>query len=103
MLSDALNRRKEKPSFNIKIMEDMMSKPALSHEARCLLILAGGALERCIEDRARTIAASRSAEQISAEDIEKATAEFLREELSVLPHLVQSAQSKHRNCSSKAA
>ena len=80
-----------------------MGKLALTHEARCLLILAGGVLERCIEGRARTIATCRSAEQISPEDIEKASAEFLREELSDLPHLVHRAMSQHRNRSSKAA
>ena len=80
-----------------------MGKPTLTHESRCLLILAGGVLERRIENRARTIATSRSAEQISREDIEKATADFLREELSDLPHLVRQAMSKHRYRSSKAA
>ena len=73
-----------------------MGKPTLTHEARCLLILAGGVLERCIEDRARTIAASRSADEISPEDVEKATADFLREELSDLPGFVQQAMNKHR-------
>jgi hypothetical protein len=90
-------------SLNVKIMEDTMGKPVLAHESRCLLILAGGVLERRIECRARTIAASRSAEQISPEDVKKATAEFLLEELSDLPQLVQRAMSKHRNRSSKAA
>ena len=80
-----------------------MRKPALSHEARCLLILAGGVLERRIENRAQTIADNRSADQISPEDIEMATVEFLRGDLSDLPNLVRKAISNHRNCSAKAA
>lgn len=87
----------------LKIMEDTMDKPTLTHEARCLLIVAGGVLEDCIRSRARIIATNRSAEQISPEDVEQATAEFLREELSDLPHLVQQSQSEFRNHSNKAA
>jgi hypothetical protein len=65
--------------------------------------VAGGVLERCIENRARTIAASRSADEIAPEDIEKATAEFLAEELSDLPHFIQQAMNEYRYRSSKAA
>jgi len=80
-----------------------MGRPTLTHESRCLVILAGGVLERCIEDRARTIAANRSADEIVPEDVEKATAEFLAEQLSDLPHFVQRAMSEYRCRSSKAA
>jgi hypothetical protein len=85
------------------IMEDTMYKPALTHESRCLLIVAGDAIERCIENRARAIATSRSDEQILPDDIEKATEEFLREELSDLPQLIQRAMSKFQLTPSKAA
>jgi hypothetical protein len=85
------------------IMEDTMDKPALTHEARCLLIVARGVLERCIRSRAQMIATSRLADEISPEDVEQATAEFLREELSGLPDLVQQALSEFQNCSNKAA
>lgn len=80
-----------------------MDRPTLTHESRCLVILAGGVLERCIEDRARTIAASRSADEIVPEDVKKATAEFLAEQLSDLPNLVERAMSKFQCRSSKAA
>lgn len=80
-----------------------MGRPTLTHESRCLVILAGGVLERCIEDRARTIAANRSADEIVPEDVERAAAEFLREELSDLPRFVQEAMNKSRYRSSKAA
>lgn len=80
-----------------------MDRPMLTHEARCLVILAGGVLERCIENRAREIAASRSADEIAPEDIDKATTEFLREELSDLPHLIEEAIDKYKHRSSKAA
>lgn len=80
-----------------------MGRPVLTHESRCLIITAGGVLERCIENRARTVAASRSADEITPDDIEKATAEFLREELSSLPHFVQRAMNDYQHRTSKAA
>lgn len=80
-----------------------MGRPTLTHESRCLVILAGGVLERCIEDRARTIAANRSADEIVPEDVEKASAEFFAEQLCDLPRLVQRAMSEYRRRSSKAA
>ena len=80
-----------------------MDRPTLTHEARCLLIVAGGVLERRIESRARAIAADQSAKQISPENIEQATEEFLREGLSDFPHLVQQALGKFRDCSNKVA
>ena len=80
-----------------------MDRPTLTHESRCLLILAGGVLEWRIEYRARTIAANRSGHEILPEDVEKATAEFFTEELSDLPRLVREAMSKSRYRSSKAA
>ncbi len=80
-----------------------MGQPTLMHESRCLLIVAGGALERCIENRARTIAAGRLADEITPEDVEIAMAGFLREELSDLPRLVQQAMERYRHHSIKAA
>ena len=84
-------------------MEDIMDPPVFTHEARCFAILAGGVLERCIEIRARRIAASRSAREIVREDVEKATAEFLEEELSSLPHLIEQAIEEYKDQSTKAA
>lgn len=63
----------------------------LTHEARCLVILAGGVLERCIENRAREIAESRSDVQITPEDVQKATAEILKKGLCNLPPLIEQA------------
>ena len=80
-----------------------MDRPMLTHEARCLVILAGGVLERCIENRARKIADSRAAAEIAREDVEKATTEFLTEELSALPNLVEQAIDNYKCRSSKAA
>ena len=80
-----------------------MGQPTLTHESRCLVILVGGVLERCIENRARTIAADRTADEVTQGDVEKATADFLEEDLSDLRRLVQQAMDKHRYCSNKAA
>jgi hypothetical protein len=80
-----------------------MGQPTLTHASRCLVILAGGVLERCIETRARTIAAGRSARDITPEHIEEATAEFFREELSNLPCFVQRAMNEYPCHSCKAA
>ncbi len=88
---------------SIIIMEDMMGQPMLTHESRCLVILTGGVLERCIENRAQAIAADRSTDEITTEIIEEATAEFFREEISNLPHLVHQATNEYRYRSNKAA
>jgi len=80
-----------------------MGQPTLTHESRCLLLVAGGALEQCIENRARAIAAGRSADEITPEDVETASAAFFREGLSGLPRLVQQAMERYRHCSTKAA
>lgn len=86
------------------LMEDIMTdRPVFTHEARCFAILAGGVLERCIEGRARRIAASRSASEIVPEDVERATKEFLEEELSSLPHLIEQAIERYKHQSTKAA
>lgn len=80
-----------------------MDRPKLTHESRCLVILAGHVLERCIETRAREIAGSRSVGEISPEDVERATAEFLREGLSELPCLIEQAIDRYHRQSIKAA
>ena len=80
-----------------------MDRPVLTREARCLVILAGGVLERRIENRARTIADSRAAVEIAPEDVEKATTEFLKEKLPDLPHLIEEAIENYKRRSSKAA
>jgi hypothetical protein len=80
-----------------------MGQPTLTHESRCLIIVAGNTLERCIEDRAQTIAANRSADTIAPEDVEKATADFFREEIADLPRLVRESMDKYRHHFSKAA
>lgn len=68
-----------------------MDRPKPTHESRCQLILIGGVLRKSIENRARAIAAARSAEEIAPEDVEKATKKFLEESLSDLPHLIEEA------------
>lgn len=80
-----------------------MDRPVFTREARCFAILAGGVLERCIESRARRIAASRLAPEIIPEDVERATTEFFEEELSGLPHLIEQAIEAYKRRSSKAA
>jgi hypothetical protein len=80
-----------------------MDQPVFTHEARCFAILAGGVLERCIERRARRIAAGRSAREIVAEDVRRATREFLEEELSNLPHLIERAIEDYKRQSNKVA
>ncbi len=80
-----------------------MDRLKLTHEARCLVIVAGAALERRIENRAREIADGRAAAEIAREDVMKATAEFLAEELSNLPNLVERAIDDYQRQLSKAA
>jgi len=80
-----------------------MEKIKLTHESRCLVILIGGVLEGCIEKRSRSIADSRSADKILPEDIDKALSEFLKEELSNLPHLIEQAIVNYRRQTTKAA
>ena len=80
-----------------------MDRLQLTHEARCLLIVTGGALERHIENRAREIADARAAAEIAREDVMKATAEFLAEGLSNLPHLIERAIDNYQRQLSKAA
>jgi len=80
-----------------------MDQPMFTHEARCLVIVAGGVLERCIEKCARKIADSRAAAEIVGEDIEKAATELLREELSDLPDLIEQAIDNYKQQARKAA
>lgn len=80
-----------------------MDRPVLTHEARCLVILAGGVLEQCIEQRAREIAGSRSDTEITPEDVQTATAEFLAQGLSELPHQIDRAINEHWHGLTKAA
>ena len=80
-----------------------MDKPPVTHEARCLIILAGGVLERWIESRARGIAENRAAIEIAPEDVRKAAVEFLKEELSTLPRLIEHAIDDYEHASNKAA
>lgn len=80
-----------------------MVQPTLTHESRRLLILVGGVLGRCIENRARTIAVSQSQDDITPENVEQAITDFFREELSDLPRFVQQAMNKFGYHSSKAA
>ena len=80
-----------------------MDRPVLTREARCLVILAGGVLERRIEKHAREIARSRAAVEIAPEDVEKATAEFLGAKLSDLPRLINEAIDSYKRRLNKAA
>ena len=80
-----------------------MDRLKLTHESRCLVILAGGVLEQRIENRARGIANSRSAAEIVPEDVKKATTEFLRKELFDLPRLIEEAISSYEHRSNEAA
>jgi len=78
-------------------------QPLLTHESRCLIIAAGMVLERNIERRARAIAASRAAQEISPDDIEQAASEFFRAGLADLPGEVQRAILGYRQESIEAA
>lgn len=80
-----------------------MDRLKLTHEARCLLIVAGGALERRIENRALEISEGREAAEVALEDVKKAITEFLAEELSNLPHLIERAIDNYQRQLSKAA
>jgi len=80
-----------------------MDRPKLTHEARCLIIVAGTVLEGCIEDRAEELAASRSAAEITPEDVENAAKQFFDEGLSDLPALVEQAIDRYKRRSTKAA
>lgn len=80
-----------------------MDRLELTHEAQCLVIVAGAALERHIENRAREIAGDRAAAEIAREDVTKATAKFLAEELSDLPNLIERAIDNYQQQLSKAA
>ena len=80
-----------------------MDRLKLTHEARCLLVVAGGSLERHIENRARKRAEGRAAAEVAREDVKKAIAEFLAEELSDLPHLIERAIDNYQRQLSKAA
>jgi len=80
-----------------------MDRPRLTRESRCFVILTGGVLEQCIENRAEEIAAGRSATEIAPEDVVRAANEFFEERLSDLPYLVEQAIDRYRQQSSKAA
>lgn len=66
-----------------------MDRLSLNHKARCLVIVAGEVIEGRIENRAREIALRRNATEIIPADVHRATTEFLRDELSTLPHLIE--------------
>ena len=66
-----------------------MVGPNLTHDARCLVILAGGVLERRIEDHARRIAEKRGSAQIEPDDVSAAATQVLREDLSQLPQVIE--------------
>lgn len=80
-----------------------MERPKLTHESRCLVILIGGVLERCIEDHARSIAINRTSDKITPEDIDKAVTEFFGAELTDLPQLIEQAINNYQLRSTKAA
>ncbi len=80
-----------------------MDRLELTREAQCLVVVAGAALERHIENCAREIADARTAAEVAREDVEKATAEFLAEELSDLPHMIERAIDNYQRQLSKAA
>ncbi len=61
-----------------------MEQPILTHEARCLVILAGSVLERCVETRAVRLAKSRSSVETSAHEVENAIRQSLSEDLRIL-------------------
>jgi hypothetical protein len=75
----------------------------LTHEAKCLVVLAGGVLERFIEKRARRIADSRHSEQTTSIDVENAIDGLTAEELADLPHLIERALDTYKRQSSRAA
>ena len=68
-----------------------MVKLRTSHEARCLVVLAGQVLERQIEQIATRIAAAaaRGADLIEPDDVRAGTAEVLRDFWSSLPSIIE--------------
>ncbi len=66
-----------------------MVKLRTSHEARCLVVLAGQVLERQIEQLATRIAVARGAELIEPDDVRAGTAEVLRDFWSSLPSIIE--------------
>ena len=67
-----------------------MVKIRTSHEARCLVVLAGQVLERQIEQIAtRIAAAARGADLIEPDDVRAGTAEVLRDFWSSLPSIIE--------------
>jgi len=66
-----------------------MERPQPSHDARCLVILAGAVLEQLIEDYARRIAEDRGSAQIEPGDVRAAATQVLREEISRLPTVIE--------------
>jgi len=73
-----------------------MNSITLSLESRCQIILAGDALERCIEDRARKIAKQRLSIEITPEDVGQATQDFLQDDLASLPELIAKVKEEYR-------
>ena len=80
-----------------------MDQPKLTHEARCLIIVAGGVLERRLERLARGIADGRGAAQVVGEDVEAALKVLLREQIPELPPLIEKAVEGFKRRSIKAA
>lgn len=66
-----------------------MTHLKLTRDAGCLRIVAGGILERRIEDRARDLALCRGATAIEPEDVRKAITEVVHQEWSDLPQLIE--------------
>lgn len=80
-----------------------MDQPKLTHEARCLIIVAGGVLESRLKNLAQSIAEARGAVQIAGEDVDEAVRAFLGEQIPQLPHLIESAIDEYKRRSAKAA
>lgn len=67
----------------------LQNQPKITHDARCLVIRVGRALEQCIESRARELAIGHSELDIKAGHVLTATQEFLDEKLPRLSQLIE--------------
>jgi len=66
-----------------------VERPNPTHDARCLVIVARGVLERRIEDRARRIAADRGGTQVEPDDVRTAVTEVMQEDLARLSQAIE--------------
>ena len=67
-----------------------MSRMNITHDARCLIVIARSVVERKIEECAEQIARRRNAASIEPDDIQAAMVEVLHEHWEELPDIIES-------------